>query len=77
MMIKTGLEIVNLHKDYEVKIKELEHSMETVHDYGYSKNVLSVEMEKLQHKLRDLEDMRFQAMEPVVVLKSTLGGTET
>lgn len=76
-MIKTGLEIVTLHKSYEEKIKELEHAMETVHDYNYSQNVLLVEMEKLQFELRVLEDTRFQAMEPVIVRKSTLGGTET
>lgn len=76
-MIKTGIEIVTLHKSYEEKIKELEDVIEKVNGYSYSKNVLLVEMEKLQKDLRGLEDTRFQAVEPVVVLKSTLGGTET
>lgn len=76
-MIKTGIEIVTLHKSYEEKIKELQDVIEKVTGYNYSKNVLLVEMEKLQKDLRGLEDTRFQAVEPVVVLKSTLGGTET
>lgn len=75
-MIKTGIEIVNLHKTYEENIKELQLVIEKVDGFNYSKNLLLVEMEKLQHGIRGLEDTRFQALEPVTVLKSTLGGTE-
>jgi hypothetical protein len=74
MDIKTGQEIVDSHRGYEVKINELEQAIAKLDSYGYTKNVLQVQLGKLRDEMRNLENTRFQALEPVTVVKSTLGG---
>lgn len=75
MKIKSGLEIVRLHKEYKDKITELESAVEKLGGYGYTQAVIEEQLGKLRDDLTALEDTRFQALEPVVVVTSSLGGT--
>lgn len=74
MNVKTGMEIVRLHTDIEEKISEIEGAMVQLVEYGYTQTVLKEQLSKLRGELQMLEATRFQALEPVVVVTSTLGG---
>lgn len=74
MIMKTGLEIVRLHNDYQEKIRELEGAVHQLEDYNYTQSVLEDQVSRLRSELLALEDTRFQALEPVVIGTSLLGG---
>ena len=74
MSIKSGAEIVRLHRDYEKKISEVEGVIATLQGYDYAKGVLDEQLNKLKLELQRLEDTRFQALDPVIIAKSLLGG---
>lgn len=74
MHIKTGLEIVRLHQEYREKINELELCIEKVDGHGYAQQVLVEQISQLRNVLQTLEATRFQAMEPVTITTSMLGG---
>ena len=74
MNVRNGLEIVDLHKEYEAKIKELEEASTRLAEFGYTQTVLLMQLTRLRDELKVLETTRFQALEPVTVTKSTLGG---
>ncbi len=74
MDVRSGREIVELHKEFEIKMKELEEAAARLEDLGYTKNLLHTQMLKLGEDLKALETTRFQALEPVIVPKSSLGG---
>lgn len=74
MNVKTGLEIVGMHEEYAGRIKELEEAMAKLDDYGYTKIVLQTQLNNLREDVRVLENTRFQALEPVTIPKSALGG---
>jgi predicted nuclease with TOPRIM domain len=74
MDVRSGREIVDLHKEYEVKIKELEEAAVRLEDLGYTRTLLQSQIVKLSDELKALETTRFQALEPVTVSKTTLGG---
>lgn len=74
MNVKTGIEIVRWHTDIEEKISEIEGAMVQLVEYGYTQTVLKEQLSKLRGELQTLEATRFQALEPVVVVTSTLGG---
>ncbi|CVK21750.1 hypothetical protein SPX_42680 [Sporomusa paucivorans] len=72
--IKTGLDIVNLHQEYVDKINELDAAVGKLDEFGYTKTVLKEELAKLRTDLQALETTRFQALEPVIISTSLLGG---
>lgn len=74
MNVKSGLEIVRLHHEYKAKIHELEEAIEKLGGYGYTQAILEEQMSKLRSELTTLEDTRFKALDPVVVVTSSLGG---
>lgn len=74
MDVRSGREIVELHKEYELKMKELEEAAARLDDLGYTKSLLHAQLIKLGEDLKILETTRFQALEPVTVPKSVLGG---
>ncbi|HWQ62661.1 MAG TPA: hypothetical protein VN521_10135 [Negativicutes bacterium] len=74
MDVRSGREIVELHKEFEIKMKELEEAAARLEDLGYTKSLLHTQMIKLGEDLKALETTRFQALEPVTVPKSSLGG---
>lgn len=75
MNVKSGLEIVRLHQEYIAKMKELEEAVSKLSGYGYTQAILEEQLIKLRADLTALEDTRFQALDPVVVVTSSLGGT--
>lgn len=75
MNVKSGLEIVRLHKEYNAKMEELEEAVSKLGGYGYTQAILEEQLTKLRADLTALEDTRFQALDPVVVVTSSLGGT--
>lgn len=74
MNVKTGLEIVRMHQEYVDKINELDLAVHKLEDFGYTKTVLQEELGKLANDLQTLEGTRFQALEPVIITTSLLGG---
>jgi hypothetical protein len=74
MNVRSGREIVELHKEYEAKIKEVEEAIVRLEDFGYTKSLLHSQLITLGEELKTLEITRFQALEPVTVSKSSLGG---
>ncbi|WP_425059339.1 hypothetical protein SCACP_40220 [Sporomusa carbonis] len=72
--VKTGLEIVRLHKEYQDKIDELEAAVNRLEEFGYTKTVLKEELTKLTADLQTLENTRFQPLDPVIITTSLLGG---
>ena len=74
MQVQTGLEIVRLHQEYREKISELEVCSEKLDGHGYVQKVLNEQIDHLRSKLQTLEETRFQALEPVSISKSMLGG---
>lgn len=72
--MRSGIEIVDLHDDFEAKIRELEEALIRLDDCSYTKSVLQAQLAKLRDELKMLETTRFQALEPVTVTKSALGG---
>lgn len=74
MDVRSGREIVELHKEFEVKMKELEEAAARIEDLGYTKSLLHAQIIKLGEELKVLETTRFQALDPVTVPKSALGG---
>ena len=72
--MRSGIEIVELHDDYEAKIGELEKALLRLDECGYTKSVLQAQLNKLRDELKMLETTRFQALDPVTVTKSALGG---
>ena len=72
--VKTGLDIVNLHQEYVDKINELDAAVSKLDEFGYTKTVLKEELAKLRTDLQALETTRFQALEPVIISTSLLGG---
>jgi predicted nuclease with TOPRIM domain len=74
MDVRSGREIVELHREYEIKMKELEEAAARLEDLGYTKSLLHTQLIKLGEDLKALETTRFQALEPVTVPKSSLGG---
>lgn len=74
MKTKTGIEIVRLHSEIEEKITEIESAIGQLTEYGYTQAVLKEQLNKLNSELETLEATRFQPLEPVVVVNSTLGG---
>lgn len=71
---KTGLEIVKMHQEYVNKMNELESAVSKLEEFGYTKTVLKEELARLTSDLQALENTRFQALEPVVITTSLLGG---
>ena len=76
MNIKSGVEIVRLHKDYQAKIGELEQSISKLSGYGYTQSVLEEELRIIKDGLENLENTRFQALDMVVIGPSMLGATQ-
>lgn len=74
MNVKTGIEIVRTHSEFEEKIGELEAAITQLAEYGYTQTVLKDQLSKLRNELQTLEATRFQALDPVIVVNSTLGG---
>ncbi|WP_371375330.1 hypothetical protein [Sporomusa aerivorans] len=74
MNVKSGLEIVRRHQEYVEKIKELDTALHRLEEFGYTKTVLKEELAKLTTDLQTLESTRFQALDPVIITKSQLGG---
>jgi len=74
--VKSGLEIVELYKEYEQKIKELKDAVAKLDNFGYTQSVLQAQLQKLRDDMISLETTRFQALDPVTVPKSALGGHE-
>jgi predicted nuclease with TOPRIM domain len=74
MDVRSGREIVELHKEFEFKMKELEEAATRIEDLGYTKSLLHAQIIKLGEELKVLETTRFQALDPVTVHKSALGG---
>ena len=74
MNVKTGIEIVRTHSEFEEKIGELEAAIAQLAEYGYTQTVLKDQLSKLRNELQTLEATRFQALDPVIVVNSTLGG---
>lgn len=74
MQIRTGMEIVRLHQEYRDKISELELCANKVEGHGYAQKVLEGQVDRLRTELQNLEGTRFQALEPVNIAKSMLGG---
>lgn len=74
MQVRTGLEIVRLHQEYRDKINELELCTSKVDGHGYAQKVLEGQIDRLRSELLELEGTRFQALEPVNISKSILGG---
>ncbi|WP_094607855.1 hypothetical protein [Sporomusa silvacetica] len=74
MSVKTGLEIGRIHQEYVDKINELNVAVHKLEEFGYTKTVLKEELAKLTTDLQTLESTRFQALEPVVITTSLLGG---
>ena len=72
--VKTGMDIVNLHQEYVDKINELDAAVSKLDEFGYTKTVLKEELAKLRTDLQALETTRFQALEPVIISTSLLGG---
>lgn len=76
VLMQSGLEIVKSHQQYEAKIGELQDAIAKLADYGYTRSVIELQLAKLNEELKVLEATRFQAIEPVTVTKSSLGGHE-
>jgi len=74
MIVRTGLEIIKLYKDYEDKITQVEAAIARLDEFGYSQNVLKEQLGKLKADLQALEATRFQALEPIIISTSLLGG---
>jgi hypothetical protein len=74
MQVRTGLEIVKLHQEYREKISELELCTSKVEGHGYAQKVLEEQIGHLRNVLQNLEGTRFQALEPINIAKSMLGG---
>lgn len=74
MQVKTGLEIVRLHQEYRERINELELCTGKVAGHDYAQKVLEEQISQLRAVLRNLEGTRFQALEPVSITTSMLGG---
>jgi hypothetical protein len=74
MNVRSGLEIIGTNNEYKAKIKELEDALLRLEDFGYSRSVLQVQLSRLKEELRALENTRFQPIEPVTVVNSSLGG---
>lgn len=74
MSVKTGLEIVRMHQEYVDKIHEVETAVHRLEEFGYTKTVLKDELARLTKELQTLESTRFQALEPVIITTSLLGG---
>ena len=72
--VRSGIEIVDLHDEYQAKIRELEEALLKLDEYSYTKSVLLAQLGRLRDELKMLETTRFQALEPVTVTKSALGG---
>lgn len=74
MKVKSGAEIVDTHREYEDKISELEAAMAKLGDLSHARGVLEAEQARLRGALKALETTRFQALDPVTVVTSALGG---
>ncbi|CUH94782.1 hypothetical protein P22_0848 [Propionispora sp. 2/2-37] len=74
MSVKSGSEIVRLHKEFEERISEVSSAVAKLDDYNYTKNLLHEQLDKLRDELKKLEDTRFQAMDPIIIHTSLLGG---
>ncbi|SEO61118.1 MULTISPECIES: hypothetical protein [Propionispora] len=72
--MKTGLEIVRLHREYEEKIHEITNALSKLDEYTYTKTILQEQHDRLRDELKRLEDTRFQPMDPIVIHTSLLGG---
>ena len=72
--VKTGLELVRMHHEFESKIREIETAVHKLDEFSYTKKVLQDELDKLTEALSTFESTRFQALEPVVITTSLLGG---
>lgn len=76
MTVKSGLEIVRLHQEYQDKIAELEEAIQKLSGHGYTQSVLQVELENVKAALLTLEETRYQALDRVVIGPSMLGATQ-
>ena len=74
MNIRSGLEIVDSHSKFKDRIREMEEALLRLEEYGYTKGVIEEQLNKNREELRTLENTRFQALEPVTVVNSALGG---
>ncbi|MBP2636454.1 MAG: hypothetical protein H6Q72_2361 [Firmicutes bacterium] len=74
MHVKSGLEIVRIHQEYVDKINELTSAAHKLEEFGYTKTVLKEEIGRLTAELQTLENTRFQALDPVIITTSLLGG---
>ena len=76
MIVKSGLEIVRLHEEYQEKIAELEEAIQKLSGHGYTQSVLDVELKNVRTALLTLEETRYQALDRVVIGPSMLGATQ-
>lgn len=74
MSIMSGWEIINLHNNHQNTIRELEEAMPLLEEFSYAQAVIQANLAKVQEELRKLEQTRFQELEPVTVVNSSLGG---
>ena len=74
MQVRTGLEIVRLHQEYKDKINELELCAAKMEGHEYARKVLEGQIDRLRIDLQTIEGTRFQALDPVNIVKSMLGG---
>lgn len=72
--VKTGLEIVRLHAEYRQRIGEVEEAITTLEGHDYTQSVLEEQLGRLRADLQTLESTRFEALEPVIIGVSLLGG---
>ena len=76
MTVRSGLEIVRLHREYNGKINELQEAIRQFLGYGYTQGVLEEELLAIRESLQQLEETRYQALDMVVIGPSMLGGTQ-
>jgi hypothetical protein len=74
MQVRTGLEIVKLHQEYREKINELALCAAKMEGHDYAQKVLEGQIDRLRGDLQTIEGTRFQALDPVNIAKSMLGG---
>lgn len=76
MTVKSGLEIVRLHREYHGKIIELQEAIQKLSGFGYTQGVLEEELLAIREALQQLEETRYQALDMVVIGPSMLGATQ-
>ena len=76
MNTKSGIEIVGMYQEYDAKIRELESAIEQLQHHSYTRGIIESQLVRLKDERLTLETTRFQALEPVSIPTSALGGYE-